>query len=222
MTRILSLHSVRAVVTGFAVAAVITLSVGDIGESLTSAARVVSSQMRSPAAPSGLRATSTDFPDVAIETSQGVRTTFAATGGHVRIATMFFAHCPGVCPLTIDTLRGIDRQLAPAQRAKLSFVLLSLDPERDSPGVLRAILSQHQIDSSRWLVGRTSAADARAFAQASRINYRKLADGSIDHSSSLVLLDAQGRVLARNSDTGNPDPQFIAAVRRALSERHRG
>ncbi len=117
--------------------------------------------------------------------------------------------------MTIDTLRGIDGQLTSRQRAKLNFVLLSLDPARDTPESLRALAQERGIASPRWLIGRTSEADARAFATASQIQYRTLSDGSIDHSTALTLIDERGRLLARLADGGD-STEFVAAVRQAL------
>jgi protein SCO1 len=162
-------------------------------------------------------AVASELPNVAMETTDGTRTSFAATGGHVRIATMFYSHCPGVCPLTIDALKGIDRQLTAQQRTRLSFVLLSLDPARDSPQTLRSLALERGLTSSHWILGRTSEEDARSFAAFTHIRYRALSDGSIDHSSALVLLDEQGRVLARVSDEADMT-EFVAAARRALDQ----
>jgi protein SCO1/2 len=173
--------------------------------------------LTSPPQASVGKAVVADLPDVAIETADGSRTSFAATGGRVRIATMFYSHCPGVCPLTIDTLKGIDRGLTVQQRARLSFVLLSLDPARDSPGTLRSLALERGLNSSRWILGRTSEEDARSFAAAAHIRYRTLSDGSIDHSSAFVLLDESGRVLDRVSDEADTT-EFVAAARRALDQ----
>ena len=50
------------------------------------------------------------------------------------------------------------------------------------------------------------------------IRYRALADGEFNHSSALVLLDGEGRVLARTEQLGAvPDPAFLAAVKAALA-----
>ena len=49
------------------------------------------------------------------------------------------------------------------------------------------------------------------------IRYRELADGNFNHTSALVLLDAQGRVLARTERMGSvPDPAFVTAVGKAV------
>ena len=49
------------------------------------------------------------------------------------------------------------------------------------------------------------------------IRYRQLADGEFNHTSALVLLDADGRVAARTEIIGSkPDPAFVASVRKAV------
>jgi protein SCO1 len=50
------------------------------------------------------------------------------------------------------------------------------------------------------------------------VRYRELANGEFNHTSALLLLDADGRILARTEQVGStPDPEFIAAVRKATS-----
>jgi len=210
MAKGLTVRSLQAFAGAFVVAGFAALAADEIG-----ASSAVLAHITSPAASTQVTPVVGDLPDVAIEAADGTHTTFAATDGHVRIATMFYSHCPGVCPMTIDALRGIDRQLTPEQQARLSFVLLTLDPTRDSPPALRALARERGIDSSRWLLGRTSAGDARAFASAAHLQYRPLADGSIDHSATLVLVNARGRLLARASDAEDT-AEFVAAVRRAV------
>jgi protein SCO1/2 len=150
-----------------------------------------------------------------IETARGTRTTLAATGGRVRIVTMFYASCPMACPLIIDALRTIDRKLDAREREALSILMVTLDPERDTPAALRELANRRGIDSSRWTLARVSPADTRKLAAALGIRYRMLDDGSFDHSSVLVLLDEEGRVLARSTTLGG-DPIFFDAVRATL------
>lgn len=160
-----------------------------------------------------------DLPDVTIETANGARTSFAATNGHVRIATMFYTHCPGVCPLTIASLRHLESQLSASERAKVEFVLLSVDPTHDTPQVLRALARERGIAATGWLLGRASQADTQRFADAAKIRYRVLSDGSVDHSSSLVLIDARGRVVTRVNDVEGTE-ELVAAVRNQLGNDH--
>ena len=62
--------------------------------------------------------------------------------------------------------------------------------------------------------------DLRSLAAVLGVKYRALADGEFNHTSVLVLLDADGRILARTETIGTrPDPEFLVAVRKALAPR---
>jgi protein SCO1/2 len=162
-------------------------------------------------------AVSLDALNIPLETSSGERLSLAATGGRVRIATMFYAHCPTMCPMTLDTLKRIDSALSETERAKLGVLLLSLDPTRDSPAVLKQFQSDRALATDRYLLARTSKYDVGRLADALRISAGSEASGIADHSAVLVLIDASGRELARTDHVGQLDQTFLTAVRKALA-----
>ena len=138
--------------------------------------------------------------------------------GKPRIATMFYSNCPYMCPLIIETGKGIDRALTPAERSRLGVVMVSLDPKRDTPTALAALAARRKLDGKRWQLLQPRPQDLRAIAGVLQVRYRALADGEFNHTSVLVLLDAEGRVLARSETMGpRPDPEFLAAVRKAVA-----
>jgi len=141
---------------------------------------------------------------------------FDAPGSHFRIVTMFYASCPMACPLAIAALGQIDRQLSAAQRARLEVLMITFDPKRDTTAALRHVATVHHLDSRRWLLARSAPADVRWLSARLDIPYRRLPDGGFNHASVFVLVDGNGRELARTSYTGKADPEFIAAIRRAL------
>ena len=141
---------------------------------------------------------------------------FGALRGDVRIASMFYSSCPYVCPLIVETIRRVEKQLDEGSRARLKVALVSLDPERDDPATLKKTAKERHIDETRWRLLHAEAADVRRIAAVLGVQYRQLENRDFNHSSALVLLDANGRVLARSSTIGEPDPAFVAAVRDAL------
>jgi protein SCO1 len=151
--------------------------------------------------------------DVPLQTAEGRQRRFADASSGARIVTLFYADCPMVCPLTIDTLKRLDAALSPTERAKLGYLLITLDPEHDDPAALSRVARERKIARDGWTLARASAADTRKLAAALGIQYRALNDGEFQHSSVLVLLDAQGRVVTRSGVTGKPAPEFVAAVR---------
>ena len=139
--------------------------------------------------------------------------------GKPRLVAMFYTSCKYICPLIVDSGKTIERQLAPAEQARIGIVLVSMDPARDTPKALQAVVDQRRLDGRRWTLLAPRADDVRAIAGVLGVRYRQLADGEFNHTSALVLLDADGRVLARTETLGTqPDPDFVAAVRRAVAK----
>ena len=129
--------------------------------------------------------------------------------GHPTVISMFYGSCGFVCPTLIKTIQRMESKLDPAQRARLRVLLVSLDPERDTPAALAEIARKHGADPSRWMFGRTPDAGVRQLAAVLGIQYRKLPDGSFNHSTVITLLDADGRIVARTSKLGALDQDFL-------------
>lgn len=137
--------------------------------------------------------------------------------GHVQLISMFYSSCPYTCPLTIDSGLAIQRSLTPAERDRLQVMFVSFDPERDTPAVLNALATKRKLDLNHWTLARADADGARKLAALLGVRYRKLADGEFNHTSGLILLDTEGRILAKSDKLGTvPDPAFITAVKKAL------
>ena len=156
--------------------------------------------------------------DAPMRDQQGRATTLAARRGQVQLASMFYTSCAYICPLIIDSGLAIEKQLSPAEKARLGVVLVSLDPKRDTPAAMLRIAERRKLDSTRWAMLQPRENDVRAVAGMLGIRYRALSDGEFTHTSELVLLDKQGRVLARTAKIGTvPDPEFLQAVKKALA-----
>lgn len=143
---------------------------------------------------------------------------FGDSDGHVRLATMFYATCPYVCPLIVDQIKAIEHQLEPGERERLRVLLITLEAEKDTPEVLAEVARKRRIDTGRWTLARPLPADLRKLSAVLGVQYRKLPDGEFNHSSVITLLDAQGRVLAQTSKLGGaPEAEFVAAIKAALA-----
>jgi len=137
--------------------------------------------------------------------------------GQPQIVSMFYTSCKFTCPLIIDSAKTIESSLTADDRARLGITMISFDPSRDTPQALARVRADHDLDSVRWTLARPAPQDVRAIAALLNIRYRALADGDFNHTSALVLLDADGRVVARTERIGGaPDPAFVAAVRQTL------
>lgn len=142
--------------------------------------------------------------DTALETHGGATTTLAIHRGHPTVVSMFYANCPMACPMLIQEVQRLEAALSPEDRAELRVLLVSLDPGRDTPELMSGVVATHQLDTGRWTLARPSdEAAVREVAAVLGIQYRALADGEMNHSSILTLVDRQGRIQARIDGLGH-------------------
>jgi protein SCO1 len=152
---------------------------------------------------------------VALTSQAGKPTTLDQDRGKPVLVTMFYGSCPHVCPLLISTMQGLERNLPDAARQRLRVVMVSLDPQRDTPAHLTEVAERHRVDLSRWTLAWAKAADVRRLAAALGIQYRQLPDGEINHSTVITLLHPDGRIRAQTSSLTRPDPAFVAELKAA-------
>jgi len=106
-----------------------------------------------------------------------------------------FTHCPDVCPVTLQVLATARQQLLDAgQRPLPRIVLVSVDPERDTPEVIKQYI-RHFGDESLGITGRLE--EIRKLTNGLGIFFAKAGDDpgnySVDHSAAVLLIDPLGR-----------------------------
>jgi protein SCO1/2 len=118
--------------------------------------------------------------------------------GHPVLASMFYASCTTVCPLLINDLTQVAAAAPSDVRDELRILLVSFDPARDTPAVLADVPRRHGLDPRRWRIAvAPDEATARAMAAVLGIRYRAAAEGTIDHTTAVTVLDRQGAVRGR-------------------------
>jgi protein SCO1 len=128
------------------------------------------------------------------------------------LVTLFYASCPATCPLIIDTLRATERGLAPEQRARLRVLMISIDPERDTPAALKQLAETRRIDTTRWTLARADDETVRDIAALLGVQYRKLPSGEFNHSTVIAVLSARGEIVARTTGLGHADPDIVQTL----------
>lgn len=153
--------------------------------------------------------------ELALTDQAGASATLDSYRGHPVLISMFYGSCLNVCPLLISTIQRQERELNDAQRKNLRVLLVSLDSAVDTPAKLTEVAGLHHIDLQRWTLARTDGNSVRKLAAVLNIQYRRLPDGSINHSTVITLLDPQGRIVMQTSSLLRPDAAFMAILGKA-------
>ena len=114
-----------------------------------------------------------------------------------KVVVVFFGYvqCPDVCPTTLQELVDA-KALLGGQGSRLQGVFITVDPERDTPEVLKAYTEAFSPD----IVGLTGTAEEiAAVARAFKVFYKKVpgrepGSYTMDHSAGMYMYDPQGKL----------------------------
>jgi protein SCO1/2 len=124
--------------------------------------------------------------------SNGKAVTEDSFKGQPTLVFFGYTHCPDVCPTTLFEISEILRKLKPGEKARAIFV--SVDPERDTPAILKDYLSSFD-DRIVGVTGDRASLDPML--KEYRVYSKKVPgtgeDYTMDHSAIVYLMDKQMR-----------------------------
>lgn len=133
--------------------------------------------------------------------------------GHPVLVAMFYGTCPAACPTLTRDIKGIEGQLTASERADVRVLMISFDPERDTPGALKALAEKHKVDLARWKFATSTESGAREISAVLGVQYRKIDNGEYSHSTKIVLLDRDGAMVAALEGLRQPPDDLLAKLR---------
>ncbi|WP_374519550.1 SCO family protein [Undibacterium squillarum] len=153
--------------------------------------------------------------DLTLQTQTGQQVPLSVDAGSPVLVSMFYNSCEYVCPMLIETLQMTEAALTKRERAKLKMMLVSFDPARDDVAALKNIQRQRRLDQ-RWIIARSDEDSVRSLSVALGIQYRQLESGEFNHSTAIILLGSDGRILAKTTKLADTDPAFIKVLKQTL------
>lgn len=128
-----------------------------------------------------------------------------------------YTFCPDVCPTSLSVVAAALDKLAPAQADKVVPVLVTVDPARDTPAVMKEYVAAFH----PRMVGLTGSAEQVSAAMKAFKVYGARAKGgddqtyTVDHSSILYLMGPDGRFVA-HFPHGTTADDLAAALQKHL------
>ena len=162
-----------------------------------------------------------DVPDFKLIDQNGKRFGFQRYRGRVVVLTFIYTRCPlpDYCPLMTDNFVQIEKALKPSPGSKSTVQLLSitLDPEYDTPKVLRQYAAEHSAGSDQWDYATGTKDEVKQVATYFGMQFWQEGDQVI-HGLRTAIVGADGKLvkLIRGNEW---TPQEIVSEVRHLNER---
>ncbi|MGB2832083.1 MAG: SCO family protein [Methylotenera sp.] len=136
--------------------------------------------------------------------------------GKPQLIALIYTGCSNSCPIIVESMKRVEKQVPMNFRDKIGFVLVSLTPDTDYPKTLKAFAEKKGLNPN-WKVLRGNNELVRTLSNALNGRYKVAKDGDVAHSNTVTLLNSQGQIQMQASGTLTGINPILDAVEKNYS-----
>lgn len=114
--------------------------------------------------------------------------------GKVLVMVMIYTSCKAACPRLVADMRNIEKKIPKELSDKVQYIMVSIDPEVDTPERLKAFAKENQMDNEKWLFLRSNDEQTREFSAVLAVNYKRISPMDFSHSNIISVFNAEGEL----------------------------
>jgi protein SCO1/2 len=157
-------------------------------------------------------------PPFELTTSAGGRLALADLRGKVAAVTFIYATCIDTCPLLTTKLATLGKRMGKDFGARVAFVAITVDPERDTLGVLRSYAEAHGARGAGWTFLTGTPAVIKDVTQRYGVFASKTPRGDVDHTFLTSLVDRNGALRVQYMGVRFDPEEMLRDIRALLRE----
>jgi len=137
--------------------------------------------------------------------------------GNVLVMVMIYTSCKAACPRLIADMRNIEKQVPEEYLDKTKFIMVSIDPETDTPDRLNAFAKENEMEDDHWMFLRGTLEDTREFATVLAVSYKKISPIDFSHSNIISVFDEEGVLVHQQEGLGVDNTETVEAIKTEVS-----
>lgn len=137
--------------------------------------------------------------------------------GNVLVMVMIYTSCKAACPRLVADMRNIEERVEGKNLDKVKYVLVSIDPEVDTPERLKAFAKENKMDGPQWIFLRSNEEDTREFAATLAVNYKKISPMDFSHSNIISVFNTKGELDYQQEGLGVDYAPTVTAIEKQLA-----
>jgi protein SCO1/2 len=157
-------------------------------------------------------------PEFTLTTTEGGQLSLAELRGKVVAVTFIYATCTDTCPLLTAKMAGMQKRLGPDFGARVRFVSITVDPERDTPTILSQYARHHGANPAGWAFLTGTPAEIRDVGRRYGVYARRTDGGNVDHTFLTSIVDQRGILRVQYLGIRFDSEEFLRDIRSLLRE----
>lgn len=137
--------------------------------------------------------------------------------GKVLVMVMIYTSCKAACPRLIADMRNIEEQVPDEYGDDVRYIMVSIDPETDSPSRMKSFAEENQMTDDRWMFIRSTLENTREFASVLAVNYKKISPIDFSHSNIISVFDREGEMVFQQEGLDATHTKTIQTIKELAS-----
>lgn len=150
------------------------------------------------------------------EKQNGEKIVLGDLKGKVLVTAMIFTSCKTACPRLTAEMRAIYQKVGKVDPKDIQYVLISIDPETDTPKVMRAYLKQNRFDEKEWTFIRSNEDDTRELANIMALKYKKISPVEFSHSNIISVYSKKGILAFQKEGLDTDDNALVDEIKKQV------
>ena len=132
--------------------------------------------------------------------------------GKPLVMVMIYTTCKAACPRLVADMRNIEAKIPKDRLKDLQFVLVSIDPETDTPERLKAFAIENLMDDEQWVFLQGTETGVREFANVLAVKYKQITPLDFSHSNIISVFDSGGELIHQQEGLGVDNKETISTI----------
>ncbi|MCB9263224.1 MAG: SCO family protein [Flavobacteriales bacterium] len=122
--------------------------------------------------------------------------------GEVLVVVMIYTSCQSACPRLVADMRDIESKIPEKYLDGVKLILVSIDPETDTPERLKEFASTNQMSDPHWVFLRSNIVSTQEFANVLAVKYKQISPKDFSHSNIISVFDRGGNLVHQQEGLG--------------------
>lgn len=121
------------------------------------------------------------------------------------VVVMIFTSCQTACPILVADMQKIASKIDPKKTDETTMVLVSIDPDNDTPEVLKKYAEERKMDAKHWTLLTSDMESIRELANVLAVKYKKISPILFSHSNIITVFNKNGEMIKQVEGTVNSE-----------------
>ena len=125
---------------------------------------------------------------------------------------MIYTSCKAACPRLVADMRDIESKLNKDNKKNVKLILVSIDPETDTPQRLKSFAVNNKMNQEPWIFLRSTEENTREFAAVLAVNYKKISPIDFSHSNIISVFNPEGELIYQQEGLGVNNEKTVEKI----------